>query len=270
MALFTIIELAKKERKMKLIDTHSHLFLEEFDADREEVMQRAKEAGVEKILLPNIDVTTIDALLQCCVTYPDICFPMMGLHPTSVDENYKEVLKMIRQQLDSRDDYVAIGEVGMDLYWDKTYKEAQKNVFETQVQWSIEKQLPLSIHCRSAFDEVEAILKPYKNEARGVFHCFSGDLDEAKRMLAYEGFLLGINGVVTFKKSILQQTLLDVPLNRLVIETDCPYLAPVPFRGKRNESAYVCYVLQKIAEIHQKEVEEVSSIIIQNTNRLFF
>jgi len=255
---------------MKLIDTHSHLFLEEFDADREEVMQRAKEVGVEKILLPNIDVTTIDALLQCCVAYPDTCFPMMGLHPTSVDENYKEVLKMIRQQLDSRDDYVAIGEVGMDLYWDKTYKEAQKTVFETQVQWSIEKQLPLSIHCRSAFDEVEAILKPYKNEARGVFHCFSGDLDEAKRMLAYEGFLLGINGVVTFKKSILQQTLLDVPLNRLVIETDCPYLAPVPFRGKRNESAYVCYVLQKIAEIHQKEVEEVSSIIIQNTNRLFF
>lgn len=255
---------------MKLIDTHSHLFLEEFDADREEVMQRAKEVGVEKILLPNIDVTTIDALLQCCVAYPHICFPMMGLHPTSVDENYKEVLKMIRQQLDSRDDYVAIGEVGMDLYWDKTYKEAQKTVFETQVQWSIEKQLPLSIHCRSAFDEVEAILKPYKNEARGVFHCFSGDLDEAKRMLAYEGFLLGINGVVTFKKSILQQTLLDVPLNRLVIETDCPYLAPVPFRGKRNESAYVCYVLQKIAEIHQKEVEEVSSIIIQNTNRLFF
>jgi TatD DNase family protein len=254
---------------IKLIDTHSHIFTTEFDEDRSEAILRAKKTGIKKILLPNIDVESIPLLLKCCEEYPQYCLPMMGLHPTSVDQNYKSELEKIRMALEDRDDYVAIGEVGIDLYWDKTYQKEQKEAFEEQVNWSIEKNLPLSIHSRSAFEQIDSVLSTYKGRAKGVFHCFSGDTDEARRMLDYEGFYLGINGVVTFKNSILQQTLLHVPLERLVIETDCPYLAPVPYRGKRNESAYVNEVIVKISEIYQKETEQVAEVIFENTKQVF-
>lgn len=256
---------------MRLIDTHSHLFLEEFSDDLSQVMQRARAAGIERIYMPNIDSTTIDALLSVCDTYKGYCFPMAGLHPTSVNENYPIELERVQQELSSSREYVAVGEIGMDLYWDKTFLKEQQIVFDRQVGWALEYDLPIVIHCREAFREIYDLLLPYKDtRLRGVFHSFTGTADEALRFMEFPNFFFGINGVVTFKKSTLPQVLQEVlPLERLVLETDSPYLAPVPNRGKRNESAFMVNTMLKVAEVYGKTPDEIGEVTTANALRLF-
>lgn len=252
-----------------LIDTHTHLFVEEFDSDWQEAIKRAHAAGVEKLLMPNIDDTTVERMLQVCATDPN-CYPMIGLHPTSVDETWKERLQHIREWLEKEASFVAIGEVGMDLYWDTTYCEAQKEVFRTQIEWALEYQLPLVIHCRNAYDEMLEVMEPYKHQSlKGIFHSFTGTLDEALRLLEYEGFMLGINGVLTFKKSTLPEVLKHIPLERLVLETDSPYLAPVPFRGKRNESAYLVRTAEVLSDVYSVKIEEIEEKTAKNALKVF-
>lgn len=254
---------------MKIIDTHSHIYAEEFDVDINEVVARAKTTGVEKILLPNIDSTSIDRLHTLSDQYPDYCIPMMGLHPTSVKEDWKEELTIARQWLLKRP-YIAIGEIGMDLYWDKTFEKEQRLAFEEQLRWSIEFDLPVAIHSRDAIMEcIECIRNVGVNELRGVFHSFGGSQDELTEILSLNNFLLGINGVVTFKNSTLPEVLKDTDLSHIIIETDAPYLSPVPYRGKRNESAYTIKVVEKLAEIYQVDAEIVGNITTQNALKLF-
>lgn len=256
---------------MRLIDTHSHLFLEEFADDLEQVMDRAKSAGIERIYMPNIDSTTLGSLLSVCDKYKGYCFPMVGLHPTSVNNGYRKELQIVKEELTVPGKYVAVGEIGMDLYWDKTFLKEQEIVFDQQVCWALEYNLPIVIHCRDAFNEIYELLSPYKETSlRGIFHSFTGTVDEALRFMEFSNFFFGINGVVTFKKSTLPEVLKDVvPLNRLVMETDSPYLAPVPNRGKRNESAFMIDTMQKVAEIYQTELEEVGEITSNNALNLF-
>jgi len=255
---------------MNFIDTHSHLFLEEFAEDLPLVMQRAKAAGVSRIYMPNIDCSTIKPLLDTVAQYPDYCFPMIGLHPTSVNADFREELKVMKELLDQSHPFVAIGEVGMDLYWDRTFINEQFEAFETQIQWSAEYQLPLVIHSRDSFEEVYQVIKrnEHKN-LKGIFHSFTGTLEEAERLLQFDGFYLGINGVVTFKKSTLPEVLKNVPLERIVLETDSPYLTPVPNRGKRNESANVKDTLLKLAAIYQCSPENIAEITTMNALKIF-
>ena len=216
-----------------MIDTHSHLFVEEFAEDLPQVIDRAKQTGVTHIFMPNIDDTTVDDMLGVCNRYPGYCFPMIGYHPTSVDgpDTIYKVREM-KGRLVLGHPYIAIGEVGLDLYWDKTWLKEQQQVLDEQIQWALEWDLPLVLHCREAFPELFQVLEPYKNTPlRGVFHSFTGTPDEAAQVMQYHNFMMGINGVVTFKKSTLPEALKNVPLERLVLETDSPYLAPVPFRG---------------------------------------
>ena len=214
-----------------LIDTHSHLFLEEFSDDLPQVMERARQAGVSRIYMPNIDSTTIESMLSVCADYPDFCYPMIGLHPTSVNESYRQELSIVRERLEAPNNFVAIGEIGLDLYWDKTFLNEQLYVFEKQIEWALEYKLPIVVHSREAFDYIYKVMEPYKNTAlTGIFHSFTGNAEEAARLLEFGGFMLGINGVVTFKKSSLPDTLLTVPLERIVLETDSPYLTPAPNR----------------------------------------
>ncbi len=252
-----------------MIDTHSHIFLEEFDGDRSDVIARAKMAGVQHIILPNVDVTTIDSLHETPSLYPAFCSMAMGLHPTSVTENYSEDLAIIREQF-SQHKYVAIGEVGMDLYWDKTFVEQQKEVLREQVRWSLEMNLPLILHVRDAFDETIEVLREFQCEKlRGVFHSFTGTAEEARTIFSLGDFKLGINGVVTFKKSDWRDALPEIGLENLLLETDCPYLTPVPYRGKRNESAYVLYVCEKLAEVFGISADVVDEVTTNNAKRLF-
>jgi TatD DNase family protein len=253
-----------------MIDTHTHLFVEEFAEDLPLVIQRAKEAGVERVFMPNIDDESLEDMLRVCVQYPGYCFPMLGYHPTSVDASSFEKVMRMKEHLVPGHPYIAIGEVGLDLYWDKTYLREQQLVLDEQIRWALEWNLPLVIHCREAFAELFDVLKPYKNTGlKGVFHSFTGTQDEAWEALEYDNFMLGINGVVTFKKSSLPEVLKQVPLNRLVLETDSPYLAPVPFRGKRNESAYVKRVAVKLAELYEKEIGEVERQTTANALKVF-
>lgn len=253
-----------------LIDTHSHLFLEEFSEDLPQVMQRAREAGVSRIFMPNIDSSTIDALLAVCSQYPGYCYPMIGLHPTSVNETYEKELAVVKERLSAPNNFVAIGEIGLDLYWDKSFLKEQLLVFEKQIEWALEYRLPIVIHSREAFDYIYKVMQPYKDTPlTGIFHSFTGTPEEASRLLEFEGFMLGINGVVTFKKSTLPETLQQVPLERIVLETDSPYLTPVPNRGKRNESANVKYTFQKVAEIYRTELENVARITSDNALKVF-
>lgn len=256
---------------MRLIDTHSHLFLEEFADDLEQVMDRAKSVGIERIYMPNIDSTTLESLLSVCGKYKGYCFPMVGLHPTSVNEGYRKELQIVKKELAAPGKYVAVGEIGMDLYWDKTFLKEQQIVFDQQVCWALEYNLPIVIHCRDAFNEIYELLSPYKETSlKGIFHSFTGTVDEAFRFIEFSNFLFGINGVVTFKKSTLPEVLKEaLPLQRLVMETDSPYLAPVPNRGKRNESAFMINTIQKVAEIYQTELEEVGEITSNNALNLF-
>lgn len=255
---------------MKIIDTHSHIYLEEFDADLPEVIERARLAGVDRILFPNVDSTTLERMLSVCRAYEGYCYPMIGVHPTSVKDNCEAELAVVKQQLASSDAYIAVGEVGLDLYWDKTFLKEQIYVFDKQIQWALEYNLPLVIHSREAFEEVCKVLRPYKDTSlRGVFHSFTGTIEDAARLLEFERFLLGINGVVTFKKSILPEVLTFVPLERIVLETDAPYLTPMPYRGKRNESAHLLYTLMKIGEIYEKAPEFIAEQTSTNALKLF-
>ena len=253
----------------KLIDTHSHLFVDDFDADRPEVMLRAREAGITHILMPNIDVASVGPMLRVCGEYPGYCFPMIGLHPTEVDANYRDALAALKPLLDEHP-FIAVGEVGLDLYWDKTYKAEQLAALEEQIGWALERNLPLVIHSREAFPELYALFSHYKESPiRGVFHSFTGTADEAHALLEFPGFMLGINGVVTFKKSTLPDALSEVPLSRIVVETDSPYLAPTPYRGKRNESSYVARVVEKLSEIYALSPDAIADPAYRNACAVF-
>lgn len=241
-----------------MIDTHSHIYLEEFDADRAEVIQRAKDAGLQHIVLPNVDADTLTRMLDLEATNPAYFHAAIGLHPTSVTAGYEKELAWVKRELDRRP-YCAIGEVGLDLYWDKTFVGEQIKAFEQQLQWAVDYSLPVIIHVRDAFDLAIASVKKYNNQSlKGIFHSFGGTPEEARQIMALGGFKMGINGVVTFKNSNLPQTLLEVPLDYLVLETDAPYLTPVPYRGRRNESAYLEYIKNKLAEIYKLSSEEIA------------
>lgn len=254
---------------MLLIDTHTHLYADEFDTDRDAMLQRAFDAGVTKILLPNIDSTSIEVMKQLAERYPQNCFPMMGVHPCSIKEDYEQELALAEKELFGSYKYYGVGEIGLDLYWDKTFFEQQKTAFARQVKWSVELNLPVSIHTRDATDEaIEILSQPEYKGARGVFHCFTGTKEQADKIIAL-GFHLGIGGVVTFKNSGLDKVLADIDLQHIVFETDSPYLAPVPHRGKRNESGYVSIIAQKLAEIKGISVEEVEEITSRSASAIF-
>lgn len=255
---------------MRLIDTHSHLFLEEFSEDLPQVIDRARSEGVTHIFMPNIDSTTIGSMLSVCNTYKGYCFPMIGLHPTSVNASYEKELEIVTRELKSSNEYIAIGEVGIDLYWDKTFLKEQQIALDKQINWALEYDLPVVIHCRDAFDYIYKVLEPYKNTSlKGIFHSFTGTDEEAARILEFSGFLIGINGVVTFKKSHLPEVLTKISLEKIVLETDSPYLTPVPNRGKRNESAYVKDTLMKVSEIYRMSPEAVGSVTSENALKVF-
>jgi TatD DNase family protein len=254
---------------MYLVDTHTHIYAEEFDADREEIIRRAKEAGVGAFCLPNIDVESIGRLHNLCDQHPEICFPMMGLHPTSVESNYKKDLDIIRAELGKRK-YIAIGEIGIDLHWDKTCLKEQIEAFEEQLRWSIEWDLPVAIHSREAFPQVfESLHKTGVDKLRGVFHSFGGSREELEEALRCPGFSLGINGVITYKKADFRDYLTLAPIERIVIETDAPYLAPVPYRGKRNEPAYLAAVVRKLAEVYGLPEETIAETTTGNARQMF-
>lgn len=252
------------------IDTHTHLFTEEFDEDRELAVIRATEAGITRLFMPNIDETTITALLNLCRKHKQ-CFPLMGFHPTSVDGEWKQRLAVVEQCLrENPDVFYGIGEVGIDLYWDKTWRKEQMEVFRRQVEWALEFDLPLIIHCREAYPELLEVLSTYReNKLTGIFHSFTGTVPEAEQLLDYSGFMLGINGVVTFKKSTLPQVLQAIPLTRIVLETDSPYLAPVPYRGRRNESAYLVKVAEKLSDIYQLPLGDIARVTTENAEKIF-
>lgn len=269
---------------MKIVDTHTHLDGEEFDEDRSEVIMRAKEVGVGMVFLPAIDVKTSEAVLKLSHEYPGYAYPMVGLHPEEVKADWKEQLKKIEAILDEhltavdglngikyKSDYIAIGEIGLDFYWSREFEKEQLEAFEKQVEWSCETGLPLMIHCRKAQNEMLHILRKWKDKLPGgVFHCFTGNQQEAKELLEYDNFVLGIGGVSTFKSSHLREDLpAVVPLERIVLETDSPYMAPVPYRGKRNESAFVVQVMKTLATAYGVSEEEVAKVTNQNVERVF-
>lgn len=252
-----------------MIDTHSHIYSEEFNDDRAAVIERARAAGVSKIFMPNIDVDTIDAMFEVESSYPDYCFSMMGLHPTSVKKNFEEDLAIIKRWLDKRE-FIGVGEIGIDLYWDKTYINQQIVAFEEQVKWAKEMGLPVVIHSRDSFSEVFSVIdKLWDKNLKGVFHSFTGNQSDAKHILEYGTFFMGLNGVLTFKNSNLREVIKEVPLNRLIIETDAPYLTPVPFRGRRNEPSCVKYVCTQLSEVFKTDMGSVDSVTTQNAEELF-
>jgi TatD DNase family protein len=250
---------------MEMIDTHAHLYLSEFDADRYSIIKNALSAGVEKILLPAIDASTHNSMLQVEQEFA-ICKAMMGLHPCSVTIDYLNEIKIIKDYLQQRR-FVAIGETGLDFYWDKTFVQQQYEAFHLQIQLALEYNLPIAIHSRNATDECIEVIKQYP-ALKGVFHCFSGTVQQAETVFGF-GFLLGIGGVVTFKNSGLDKVIESTGISHIVLETDAPYLAPVPFRGKRNESSYLKFVVDKISSITKIDSEEVAKITTQNARKLF-
>lgn len=253
-----------------MIDTHTHLDGEEFKDDLPEVIARAKAVGVDKVFLPAIDLQTCYSVIKVAQDYPNYAFPMLGLHPEEVKDNYVEQLLEIKSLID-KSTPIAIGEVGLDYYWSREFEKEQLDAFRIQMEWSIETRLPLMIHCRKGQNEMVNLMKPHINELPGgVFHCFTGNEIEAEQLLQFPNFVLGIGGVLTFKKSHLPEVLsAAVPLDRIVIETDSPYMAPVPHRGKRNESAFVREVLYKLVEIYDKTPEEIDRITTDNAMRIF-
>ncbi len=254
-----------------MIDTHSHIYGPEFDEDRELVIQRARQAGVERILLPNINEASIEPMLSLCRAFPGYCYPMMGLHPEDVADDYLQVLDGMEERLKTPSrPYIAVGEVGLDFYWDASRASQQIDAFTRQIEWAVRYKLPLVIHSRSAHAELVRIIRQYASEGlTGIFHCFGGTTEEAQELLSFDGFVLGIGGVSTYKKSSLPEVLQVVPLQRIVLETDSPYLAPVPYRGKRNETAYVVEVMQKVADIYNVTPQEVENVTNANVKRLF-
>lgn len=255
---------------MNIVDTHTHLFVEEFDADRDATVARAIAAGVTRMCLPCITEASLEGIMAMCNRYPRVCFPTIGLHPTDVSEDYLLHLQRLKKHLSDGHKFVAIGEVGLDLYWDTTYEKQQKEALEIQMGWAKEHSLPLIIHSRNAFAPLYDIMDAHRSYAHsGIFHCFSGDKDEAAALLSFDGFMLGIGGTLTYKKSTLPKVLGEVvPLERVVVETDSPYLAPVPHRGRRNESAYVVKVVEMLAGIYGTTPEEVARITTENAERV--
>lgn len=250
-----------------MIDTHSHVYCPEFQDDLRETIQRALEAGVEKILLPNINEESIPQMMSVAKQYPGICYPMIGLHPEDVKADWSQVLDRMEPLLEQ---VIAVGEVGLDFYWDTTYSKEQLDAFDRQICWAKERDLPLVVHMRKAEQELLDVMEPYRHSGlRGVFHCFGGSKETAARMLKHEGFVLGIGGVVTFKNCRLAETLKSVPLDRIVLETDAPYLAPVPYRGKRNEPAYVAHVAHFLTNIYNVSLEEVNTATNLTVSRVF-
>ena len=253
---------------MVFTDTHTHLYSEEFQTDQAEMMQRALAAGVSRFFVPAIDSSCTQAMYELEALYPEHVFLMTGLHPTYVKDNYEDELAHVERQLNDRKFY-AIGEIGIDLYWDKTHIEEQKIAFRTQIQWAKKHKLPIVIHCRDAFDEIFDVLELEKGpDLFGIFHCFTGTKAQALQAISYN-MKLGIGGVVTFKNGKIDQFLHEIPLNHLVLETDAPYLAPAPHRGKRNESAYVILVAQKLAEIYGLPIDEIAQITTANSMAVF-
>jgi len=253
---------------MQFIDTHTHFYLEEFDSDRDESIARAKSSGVEIFLLPNIDSLSVEPLLKLADAYPDSCLPMIGLHPTSVKENYLDELKMVETHLIKRKFY-AIGEIGIDLYWDKTFLEQQREVFRHQLRMAKASNLPVAIHMRNSFEHVYSIVREEAGpDLRGVFHCFPGNVQQARQVIDL-GFYLGIGGVLTFKNSGLQQVVKEIPLEHILLETDAPFLAPDPYRGKRNESSYIPLIADKIALLKEIPLAEVARVTTANAKQLF-
>lgn len=251
-----------------LIDTHSHIYLEDFSHDLDDVVQNAYNNNIKKIILPNINSGSVKRLLDLADSYPHLCFPLMGLHPTSVSADYKDELEAVEYWLEKRKFY-GIGEIGIDLYWDKTFIKEQTDAFRHQIKLAKSLQLPVVIHLRNSFEEVYKVVKEEQDgNLKGIFHCFSGNEKEAKKVVDL-GFLLGIGGVVTFKNSELDQVVTTLDLSNLVLETDAPYLAPVPKRGRRNESSYLVYVAQKVAEIFDIPVEKVAEITTTNAREIF-
>jgi len=252
-----------------VIDTHSHIYLTEFDDDLDAVINSARSVGVEKILLPNVDGETINRMLKVEKQYPDFCYSMMGLHPTSVKADYREQMSDIENHLRVRK-YIGIGEVGIDLYWDKTFRTQQMEVFSQHLQWAKEMDLPVVIHCRDAFQEVFEVVESQLDEnLRGIFHSFTGGVKEVETIMGYGSFLMGINGVVTFKNTTLREVLTHTTLDHVVLETDAPYLAPVPYRGKRNEPAYLTNIAIQLAEVFSVSEQEVCRRTSTNAKKMF-
>ncbi|MDC6361536.1 MULTISPECIES: TatD family hydrolase [Flavobacteriaceae] len=253
---------------MIITDTHTHLYSEAFDGDRKEMMQRALDAGVQRFFIPAIDSTYTQSMLDLEKEYPENVFLMMGLHPTHVKENYKEELVQVEEWLSKRKFY-AVGEIGIDLYWDKTFLKQQQDAFVYQIRLAKKHGLPIVIHCRESFDEIFEILEQEKGDGLfGIFHCFTGTLEQAHQAISY-GMKLGIGGVATFKNGKIDQFLDQIDLEHIVLETDSPYLAPVPYRGKRNESAYISKVLEKLSDIYGKSIEEIASVTTKNSQKVF-
>lgn len=253
------------------IDTHTHLFSEQFNEDRDDVVKRAVNSGINKLLLPNIDVDSLQPMFDLHNRFPENCLPMVGLHPGSVGEDVEEQLSVIKDALYRNcDKCVAVGEIGMDLYWDKTFVKEQELAFREQINWAKELKLPIAIHAREAFDEIFSILDEENDERLiGVFHCFTGNEEQAKHALSYGGFKLGIGGVITYKKSELPDVLNKIDLKHIILETDSPYLPPVPYRGKRNESSYLLHVAEKLTEIYGVTLKEIADRTTKNARELF-
>ena len=254
---------------MLLTDSHTHLFLEEFRDDIDQVVDSAIQKGVERIFLPNIDSSTIDALKKLAAKYPKQCFPMMGLHPGSVKADYLKELETIKTELETGN-YCAVGEIGIDLYWDRTFIKEQEDAFKQQIILAKELKLPIVIHARESFQEIFNIVEPLNDEnLTGIFHCFTGTLQDAERIIGFGGFKMGIGGVLTFKNAGVDKVVEQIDLKHLVLETDSPYLAPVPYRGKRNETAYIIEVANKLAELHNCSIEEIARVTTGNSIEVF-
>ena len=252
-----------------MIDTHSHIYSEEFDSDRNEVILRAQKAGVTKIILPNVDSESLPRMLQLESEYPGYCFAAIGLHPTSVKENYAEELAIVKKELERRE-YIAIGEIGIDLYWDKSFLKEQIQVFVQQIEWALEYNLPVIIHVRDSFRETMDILEQFRGKGlEGVFHSFTGTIDQAREIIEFGGFYIGINGIVTFKNSGLDAVVEQIDAQYLLLETDAPYLTPTPFRGKRNESEHLTLIAAKLATIFNINFNQITEITTKNAYKLF-
>lgn len=254
---------------MILTDTHTHIYLDAFKEDREEMVQRALDNGVSRIFLPHIDSETTADLNQLVDAYPQHCFPMMGLHPCSVKEGFQKELDHVYSELQSGK-YIAVGEIGIDLYWDRTFFKQQVEAFEKQIEWAKALNLPIVIHARDSFNEIFEVVDRLNDEQlKGIFHCFTGSAKQAQHILDYHNFYLGIGGVVTFKNSGLDEVVKNLPLDKLLLETDAPYLTPTPHRGKRNETGYTRIVGQKVADLHQISLEELAKITTDNSRKIF-
>lgn len=250
-----------------IIDTHAHLYLEQFNPDIDEVVKRARDAGVEEIYLPNISSKTIEPLFRLCDRYPEFFKPMLGLHPVYVKEDFRRELEIIESRLDERP-IIAIGEIGTDAYWDDRFLPQQKEAFDIQCEWALERNLPIVIHARDSMDLQIELVEKWDSSLKGVFHCFTGTIEQARRILDLD-FFLGIGGILTYKKSTLGEVIEEVGYDRLVLETDAPYLPPVPYRGKRNESSYLPHVAEKLSELFGIEVADVERITTENTKKIF-